>query len=280
MFKGTLVYEFYQLIEYWRKTASHSVVLENVISEKIPYGDHPSQYLVMHSPKDLDPHKPLLIYYHGGGWIFGKPDFFEKKAALFTSLGYQVIMPCYRKVPVYNADHILEDISLMLEKLQTLGVESKIQNLNKIILGGVSAGANLVALIYFLDQLREKSKFTQEQFCGIFLYAPPLDLNQMKSTPVLYRYAGRQNSVRFNRASPILHLKGSLPIPILCVHGKLDALVQHNASLSFRNQYEKLHPGYMEYISLDDASHLDAASWALTNNEMRKQLVKWLEKVS
>lgn len=279
MLKGTLVYEFYQIIEYWRKTTSHTT-LENVIIEKISYGDHPSQYLVIYSPTKVNPKKPLLLYYHGGGWIFGKPDYFVKKAALFTSLGYQVVMPCYRKVPLHNADHIQEDLSLMLEKLQVLAAESKIQNIDKIILGGVSAGANLVALIYFQNQLRKRTRFTQDNFCGMFLYAPPLDLSQMKSTPVLYRYAGGKNSDRFNRASPILHLSGSLPIPILCVHGTRDALVQQSASLSFRKQYEKMYPGYMEYTSLDDASHLDTASWAHTDNDMRKQLVKWLQKVS
>lgn len=279
MLKGTLIYEFYQIMAYWKKTRALTAA-DRVINEKISYGDHPSQYLVLYSPVMVDPHKPLIIYYHGGGWIFGKPDFFVKKAALFTNLGYQVVMPCYRKVPRYNADHILEDLSLMLDKLHVLATESKIQCIDKIILGGISAGANLAALIYFQSELLKKSKFTQENFSGMFLYAPPLDLSQMKSTPVLYRYAGRQNSNRFNSASPIQHLKGSLPIPILCVHGKLDALVQYNASYSFQTQFEKLHPGYMEYTTLADASHLDTAAWAHTDNAMRKQLVAWLQKIS
>lgn len=279
MLKGTLFYEFYQLIEYWKKTRS-SASINGVIREKVCFGDHSSQYLILFSPTKIDPTKPLIIYYHGGGWIFGKPDYFVKKAALFTSLGYQVVMPCYRKVPLHHADHILQDVSLMLEKLQDLAKANKIFNLEKIILGGVSAGANLVSLIYFQNQLRKSAKIRQDQFCGMFLYAPPMDLSKMKSTPVLYRFAGSKNSERFQRASPILHIQDSLPIPILCVHGKLDALVQYEASKSFRDKYEKLHPGYLQYISLASATHIDAASWAHTDNEMRKQLVAWLGSVS
>lgn len=279
MLKGTLFYELYQLIGYWKKTKSRTTMQE-VLSEKVYYGEHSSQYLIIYSPRQVDPEKPLIIYYHGGGWIFGNPDLFVKKASLFTSLGYQVIMPCYRKVPIFHADHILEDVKLMLGTVKELAEQKKISTLDKIILGGVSAGANLVALIYFQNQLREKAGFTQDQFCGMFLYAPPLDLSKMKSTPVLYRFAGSKDSERFRRASPILHIKDSLPIPILCIHGKLDALVQFDASQTFRSQYEELHPGFLEYVTLEDASHIDAASWAHTDDDLRKGLVQWLDKVS
>ncbi len=279
MLKGTLVYEFYQLIEYWKKTKSRASI-NGVLSEKVSYGNHSSQYLVIYSPPMVDPQKPLIIYYHGGGWIFGKPDLFVKKAALFTSLGYQIVMPCYRKVPQYHAGHILEDIGLMLGKLKELAVAKKVSHLEKIILGGVSAGANLVALIYFQNELRNKAGFTQDQFCGMFLYAPPMDLSAMRRTPVLYRYAGSKGSERFKSASPILHMQDSQAIPILCIHGRKDALVQYAASQSFREQYEKLHPGYLEYVSIEDGTHIDAASWAHTDNDMRKGLVKFLKRVS
>lgn len=279
MLKGTLVNEFYQLADYWIKTKSDASKT-NVISEKVSFGVHSSQYLVIYSPPKIDPQKPLLIYYHGGGWIFGKPDIFIKKAVLFTSLGYQVVMPCYRKVPLYHADHILEDIGLMLTKLKELSALNKIGNLDKIILGGVSAGANLVALIYFQNQLRKSAGFSQKQFCGMFLYAPPMDLSQMKRTPVLYRFAGTVNSERFKSVSPILHLKNSLPIPILCVHGNRDAFVQIEASQTFRSKYENLHPGFLDYVSLENASHIDAASWAHTDNDLRKGLLKWFKKIS
>ncbi len=279
MFRGTLPYEFYQLLGYWKKTISYTKTSFQQ-SEKLSFGKHSNQYLKLYSPSTPDPAKPLLIYYHGGGWIFGKPEVFIKKASLFTSLGYQVVMPCYRKVPRFHADDIIEDAKLMLKKVIELSNEGVIHNIKKIILGGVSAGANLTALIYFRKEIHEWAGITQDQFIAMFMYAPPLDLEKMRKTPVLYRYAGARDSKRFYNTSPINFIQDSHPIPILCTHGKKDALVQFAASQTFRNQYRKLYPDLLSYHELESGTHLDAASWAHTDNEMRKQLVSWLKSVS
>lgn len=279
MLRGTIIYELFQLLGYWRKTHSSKEVAHQR-SEQVSFGPHPSQYLVIYSPKKPDPSKPLIVYYHGGGWIFGKPDLFVKKAALFTQLGYQVIMPSYRKVPRFDSDHILEDASLMLTKLHLLHQEGKIRQLDRILLGGVSAGANLVSLIYFQQSLLKKAGFRQEQFCGMFLYAPPMDLSKMTQTPVLYRFAGKPKSAQFERTSPINFLANSRAIPILCVHGEKDGLVKHAASQTFKQLYESLHPQHLTYRSLKDCTHLEVVSWAHTDNDLRKDLVAWLLKVS
>ncbi len=279
MLRGTIVYELLQLAGYWFKTLSTSKNT-NLRSERIQFGPHAKQYLMLYSPLKIDPNKPLIIYYHGGGWIFGKPELFSKKAELFTQLGYQIIMPCYRKVPLYHADHILEDVTLMINHLRTLQKEGKINQLDRIILGGVSAGANLASLLYFRKDLHEQAVFSQQNFCGLFLYAPPFDLSGMKKTPVLYRYAGRRNSKRFYNASPINFIENSRPIPILCTHGNKDAFVQQAASQSLQKKYSDLYPNMLQYQTIDNATHLDAASWAHTDNAMRKELVAWLAEVS
>jgi len=279
MLRGSIVYELYQLIGYWKKTLSNEDILTHT-AEKISYGDNAQQYLMHYSPSAPDPAKPVIIYYHGGGWIFGKPDLFVKKAALFTALGYHVIMPSYRKVPRYHAGHMLEDVSLMLKKIKLLSESGKLPSLQRIILGGVSAGANLASLIYFKKELLSESGFSQGQFKGMFLYAPPLDLAMMRKTPVLRRFAGSSKSERFFQSSPINFLADSKAIPILCVHGENDGLVQVESSTSFRDQYEKLHPDYIQYTTVEKCTHLEVVSWAHTDNALRKQLLTWLLEVS
>jgi len=279
MLRGSMFYEFYQLIGYWKKTLSSSSVLRQC-AETISFGTNAQQYLVHFSPEVTDPTKPLIIYYHGGGWIFGKPELFARKAAVFTSLGYHVVMPAYRKVPRYHAGHMQEDIALMLEKLKVLSIEGKIPSLDRIILGGVSAGANLASLIYFKKEILANAGFSQSQFIGMFMYAPPLDLSMMRSTPVLYRFAGSKKSKRFYNTSPINFITDSKAIPILCVHGTKDGLVKHNSSSTFSIQYEKLYPGYMKYNTIKECTHIEVASWAHTDNSLRRELVAWLYKIS
>lgn len=275
MLRGTLVFEFGQLMSYWAKTLSSHVPAQ-VVVENISFGKHPKQYMMLYSPKQVNKNTPLILYYHGGGWMFGKPELFAKKAALFTSLGFQVVMPCYRKLPRYTGEHILEDVVLCTKKLLELKEVGKVHNLDKIILGGVSAGANLVALLYFNKQMHEQAGFKQDQFISMFLYAPPIDLAMMKRSPILSRYAGKIGSDLYNKLNPISFIENSKPLPILCSHGNKDAMVEIASSKSFMASYEKTHPGYMQYQIIENGCHLDSASWAHTDNELRKTLIAWL----
>jgi len=275
MFKGTVGFELAQLLSYWSKTLSVGLP-DHLVSERIAYGPHPKQYTMLYSPKKLDKSKPLLIYYHGGGWIFGKPELFSKKAALFTKLGYQVIMPSYRKLPRYTADEIIDDVITCTKKVQNLRDEGKIHNQQKIILGGVSAGANLVSLLYFNPSMLERAGLEQSQIKGMFLYAPPLDLSKMKKTFVLSRYAGKPDSIRYQSANPMHYLSGCKPLPILCAHGNKDAFVTFEASESFRSKYHEMFPGNLQFTLIENGCHLDAASWAHSDNDLRKELVQWL----
>ena len=277
MFRGTVGFELAQLLSYWGKTLSIGQP-DHFVSEKIKYGRHAKQYMVLYSPKKVDKSKPLLIYYHGGGWIFGKPELFIKKAALFTKLGYQVVMPSYRKLPRYTADEIIEDVIACTQKAQGLGAEGRIYNSKEILLGGVSAGANLVSLLYFNTNMLSRSGLEQSQIKGMFLYAPPLDLSRMKKTFVLSRYAGKPGSRRYRSANPMDYLSDSKPLPILCAHGNKDAFVEFEASKSFRSKYEELFPGQLQFTLIENGCHLDAASWAHSDNDLRRELITWLEK--
>jgi len=277
MIRGTVGFEVAQLLNYWSKTLSLELP-DHLVSEKIAYGLHPKQYMMLYSPKKLDKTKPLLIYYHGGGWIFGKPELFAKKASLFTQLGYQVVMPSYRKLPWYTADEIIDDVISCTKNLYELRNQGKIHNLNEIVLGGVSAGANLVSLLYFNQSMLERSGLKHDQIKSMFLYAPPLDMNKMKKTFVLARYTGKQGTTRYKSTDPMHYIENSKPLPILCAHGNKDAFVKYEASESFRSKYEELFPGQLQFTLIENGCHLDAASWAHSDNDLRKELVAWLGK--
>lgn len=275
--KGTLLYELFKLNEYWYKTFSRNA--DDQLASVHQYGPHAKQYLIHFSPAEKRTSKPIILYYHGGGWIFGKPEIFAKKAHIFTSQGFEFIVPCYRKVPRYNADHVREDLNLTLHFLYKYLEVNNFKD-RKIILGGTSAGGNLVSLIYFQKELLEQSGFVQDDFIGMFLTAPPLDLFQMKTTPVLYSYAGGKSSERYRNASPLSHLAGSTAIKILSFHGTRDAIVNLKASQTFFERFDELHPNCLENNLLNDHGHIESASWAHTDNATRKRMLQWLEEIS
>ncbi len=274
MFKGTALYEIFSMTGYWYKTFSTKT--QNQIITKYCFGSDPKQYFLLYAPLEIDPTKPLILYYHGGGWLFGKPEIFAKKAAIFNKLGYQVIIPSYRKLPRYNYTHMREDLNLSLKKLQQLKKDGSLV-FDKIILGGTSAGGHLVSLIYYHKAILEKYGFKQEDFIGLFLTAPPLDLSQMKHSPVLSLLAGKRSKQKFHDASPINYLSESAPIKIFCIHGTKDGLVQFKASETFLNHFEKKFPTLLTRINLKNYGHIQSASWAHTDNYLRQELIKFIQ---
>lgn len=276
MIKGTVLYELFKLNGYWYKTLSTKAFNHKI--SRLQYGKHAKQYLIHFEPTIRDESKPLIIYYHGGGWVFGKPEIFSKKASIFTNLGYDFIIPCYRKVPFYNSEDVRQDLDLTLKFLKSYIQKKNLAN-NKIILGGTSAGGNLVALMYLQKKKLAECGFQQSDFKGIFLTAPPLDLFQMKSSSILRIYAGKKGSDQYKESSPLSFLNGADPIKILSIHGKKDGLVKFEASQSFLNKYSEMHPGHLENVCLEDLGHIDAASWAHTDNFLRKLLIKWLDEI-
>jgi len=274
MLKGTALYEMYSLVGYWYKTLSKKT--ENQVITKYCFGSDSKQYFILYDPIEVDPSKPLIVYYHGGGWLFGNPELFAKKAAIFNKLGYQIIIPCYRKIPRYTYTDMREDLNLTLSKIQALNKEG-ILNFDKIILGGTSAGGTLASLIYYQKEYLAAYGFKQEDFSGLFLTAPPLDLTKMTSSPVLYFFAGRRSSKKFRDASPLNWLKDAKPIKTLCIHGTKDGLVNYEASESFFNDFENIHPTFLKKIKLAEYGHIESASWAHTNNFLRDEILNFIK---
>jgi len=75
--KGNLLHEILHLPIYnWKMQMTP---IKNISVEKIPFGKHRRQYLLFIEPdnRPVDKDK-VIVYYHGGGWMFGNPKQFEK----------------------------------------------------------------------------------------------------------------------------------------------------------------------------------------------------------
>ncbi|AOL94076.1 alpha/beta hydrolase [Porphyrobacter sp. LM 6] len=86
-----------------------------------------------------------LILFHGGGFVFGRPEDTLPKAALFAkALGVPVICPAYRLAPQNPFPAALDDGHAawhrVLARADALGIDPA-----KIVVGGYSAGGGLAA---------------------------------------------------------------------------------------------------------------------------------------
>ena len=242
--------------------------------EKFTFGKAEKQYLCWFEPKKVTQDK-IIIFYHGGGWTFGTPELFSDRAKLFMDQGYIVVMPAHRKLPKFWYPHIKEDLGLALKKVRSIMQQKDILD-KKILVGGMSSGGNLAALMLLDQSIWADTGFKSNDFVGGFFCGAPLDLNAMTDSFVLASFAGKRNSETFQLASPISHLPESINKPILIVHGTRDGLVNYQCALDFVEKLRKVNKKPIDFYTIPKGSHLKAVSWAYEDNEVRQHILTWL----
>jgi acetyl esterase len=100
-----------------------------------------------HYRPTADSPAPLLIYYHGGGWVIGDLDSHDDICRkLASAAGCNVIAVDYRLAPEHRAPAALDDCITatrwIFANASTLGIDAQ-----RIAIGGDSAGGNLAALV-------------------------------------------------------------------------------------------------------------------------------------
>ncbi len=272
--KGTLYSELLALPRFWWEVSK--VELQNMQEMRYDYGAHSRQYLLLFQPPPHATHRQqIVIYFHGGGWRFGKPEQFRANAQLLVNQGYTVIMPSYRRIPRYNYWHIREDLTAILQKIRWIQQQQAMLDYD-LILGGLSAGGNLAALMYYNQAELRKAGFSPQEFNGLFFLGAPLDLHQMRNSLVLQAYAGNRKKNRFYQANPINYLDEVEQPSVLCIHSNKDGLVEYECAISYVETMQQLHPEQVEFHTLTDATHLDTARWSYKDEQVRKLLFNWL----
>ena len=243
--------------------------------QRLAYGTHDSQYILQCNHPDYPPipEQPILVYFHGGGWQFGKPDHFRVNAMELMKQGFQVFLACHRKLPFYGYRAMQEDLRLMRQMLDAWMTEQNWGN-KSYVLGGVSSGGHL-SLQFALDP---KVK-TQNRIAGIFTLAAPIELNQMMSTPTIWWLAGMHGSERFQEANPITHLTAESNFPVLILHGARDGIVPVKNASSFRDIAAQESRLKLEVHIYESMNHMDLAGWPFPPNPVYHDLFSWLESI-
>lgn len=119
------------------------------VQHRIAFGTDRRQYLLYFEPLPNTTRKNTwIVFYHGGGWYLGRPAMFPQIIDFFVRLGYPVVLPAYRLCPKYNFTHMREDLNAALKTTLQL-MEETTGAPQKMVIGGMSAGANLAAHLAF-----------------------------------------------------------------------------------------------------------------------------------
>ncbi|MEM1326936.1 MAG: alpha/beta hydrolase [Bacteroidota bacterium] len=264
---GTLIHEMRELLPFWYTVFTRRITQMN--ETKIKYGNSSRQYFLFFLPHHQPiTQKNIIIYFHGGGWSLGKPEYFRAHAWQFVQRGYAVVMPSHRRIPRFSHRDMREDLILLLQQLEKVVGEHQWTG-QHLILGGTSSGGTLAAHLAFDDTIVSQLK---TRLRGLFLLSAPLDLSKMKMTPVLRAYIGNNlDEASLNSFCPM-----HTDLPILLIHGKKDAIVEHESSASFVQQLKDNQCTNIQFHSLPEGIHLDASRWGYEDNKVRQWLLNWI----
>lgn len=276
--KGNPVHELLNLPSYWLGLSR--IDISSMQTRKIHYGDHHRQYfLLVPPPVEVPLQDKVIVYFHGGGWKFGKPEQFKPSVKAFHDAGYPVVLPSLRRTPYSNYFDMREDLNRLLLSIRALQQEQN-WTASRLVLGGMSAGGNLAALLCFDHHQLEQLNISPALFAGLLVLGAPLDLKKMPDSLLLRAFAGPRDSEQFRLASPLEHWQDHYPTtPVFCVHGQCDGLVAYESAQTFVKKLEAIQPEKIRFVSSRYGTHLDAAAWGHSNEELKREILSWLKKL-
>lgn len=109
--------------------------------------------LRFHRPS-TDPNLPVLIYLHGGGWVWGSVDTHDRLMRSYAAAANCAVLgPDYALSPEAVFPQALEECAAVLRHVAAEGTALGLDPA-RIVLGGDSAGANLATGVALLDAER------------------------------------------------------------------------------------------------------------------------------
>ena len=195
--------------------------------------------LDMWQRKDVKDPAPTLIYYHGGGWIFGDRTGATTMFLPYLEMGWNVINVEYRMASVSLAPAAVEDCRCALRWAIRNAKQYNI-DINRIVLTGHSAGGHLSLITGMLPDGTgldnncdgdEKLKVAAIiNWYGISDVASLLQGPDRKNYAVMWLGSQPDPVPIAKRVSPLTYVRPDLP-PIISIHGDKDPVVPYEQSV-------------------------------------------------
>ncbi|MBI3738128.1 MAG: alpha/beta hydrolase, partial [Chloroflexi bacterium] len=188
---------------------------------------------------------------------------------------YPVILGGYRLAPHYKFHAQLEDTYAGLNAGLRLAAQRGLKA-DHIVLAGQSAGAQLASLLLLDRENLHKHGFSESMFGGLLLISGLLNFaycQNWKDRNMLRNYVGRREN--WPQADPIRYVRGDETVPVLCIHGERDLLVDPANSTSFINRLNHIGEIYLAPKSY----HTDLTSMFLDHLPSTEVMLRWLERV-
>ena len=186
---------------------------------------------------------PVLVYFHGGGWISGTKEASLPQIQPYLARGWTVASVEYRLARSALAPAAVEDARCALRWVLAHAGEYNIDP-SRVVLSGHSAGAHLSLMVGMLPVNagfdRECAAATELHVAAIVNWYGQMDVADLVGGPNAKSYAlawlGSQpnRDVVARRVSPLTWVRSGLP-PVITIHGDADPSVPFQHALRLRD---------------------------------------------
>ena len=245
-----------------------------------------------------------VLYFHGGGYVFGEAESMEDAANVYNAQGYRFCSVGFREAPFHKFPAMVGDAfrgaMAALDWMEGRGISCR-----RIAIGGTSAGGHLAALLCYAPWLQEAFGFPAERVAACISIAGVADAADLLVKP-FPTYAAWRTQVDLAadgksrdamrravaRFSPVDIVEGkagesAIPdVPLFVVHGREDTLSPYASQVRFVEALRKANgEDSVEFLTLEGRhwQHMNTTvtmhKEAVEESAVLTALFAWLEKL-
>ena len=198
-------------------------------------------------PRDNDKPTPVVVYIHGGGWIFGSKEGAVYQLLPYLERGWRAVNVEYRMAGNSLAPGAVEDTRCALRWIMRNAAQYKFDT-SKIVLTGHSAGGHLSLITAMLPKgtpIDNRCYGDEElKVAAVVNWYGITDVNDLIAGPNVKNYAAMwmgamPNAQEVARSvSPLTYVGRSTP-PVITIHGDKDDVVPYSHATRLHRELDK-----------------------------------------
>ncbi|MBB03297.1 MAG: lipase [Planctomyces sp.] len=178
--------------------------------------------------------RPAIVFFHGGGWVGGKPGQFDEHAKYLADRGMVAVQVEYRLLnrakrdtpPTICVEDARDALAWVREHAGELGIDT-----NRIATAGGSAGGHLAAYLGTVDAAEDDNRKVSTKSNAMVLFNPVYD-----NGPDGWGY--QRTGERYREFSPMHNISDDDP-PNIVFLGTRDSLIPVATAERFQQEMQK-----------------------------------------
>lgn len=193
------------------------------IAEAVPYGSDAIQRVDIYAPSGAatDDRKPVIIWFHGGGWNNGGRPQYAFAGRAFSGQGFVTVVAGYRLAEAGKFPYFMEDAAAAIRWTHA-NIARYGGDPDRIVLAGHSAGGHIVALAALDQSWLGDLAQPDGPIKGVIGIAGAYDWLPFEPGGSSDKYLGHTRPL--SRTQPVTYVRADAP-PMLLLWGDADTLV-------------------------------------------------------